>query len=80
LAHSVVQIARSESVLAIWLCGEFVGRNVQLLRERAWFDIPIVYVNQHRAISPSKKACRGSGRSSRHSPHGPGLPVIPDKR
>jgi hypothetical protein len=59
LAHSVVQIARSESVLAIWLCGEFVGRNVQLLRERAWFDIPIVYVNQHRAILAVEKGLSG---------------------
>jgi hypothetical protein len=32
---------------------------VQLLRERAWFDIPIVYVNQHRAILAVEKGLSG---------------------
>jgi hypothetical protein len=36
-----------------------VGRNVQLLRERAWFDIPIVYANQHRAILAFEKGESG---------------------
>jgi hypothetical protein len=36
-----------------------VGRNVQLLRERAWFDIPIVYANQHRAILAVEKGSSG---------------------
>jgi hypothetical protein len=34
-------------------------RNVQLLRERDWFDIPIVYANQHRAILVIEKGASG---------------------
>lgn len=36
-----------------------VGRNIQLLRERAWFDNPIVYANQHRAILAVEKGESG---------------------
>jgi hypothetical protein len=30
-------------------------RNIQLLKERPWFDIPMVYANQRRAIVAIEK-------------------------
>jgi hypothetical protein len=35
------------------------ARNLQLLKQRAWFDIPIVYKNQHRAILAIEKGPPG---------------------
>jgi hypothetical protein len=34
-------------------------RNLQLLKERAWFDIPLVYTNQRRAIIAIEKGAPG---------------------
>jgi hypothetical protein len=34
-------------------------RNVQLLKERSWFDVPLVYVNQRRAIIAVEKGAPG---------------------
>jgi hypothetical protein len=34
-------------------------RNVQLLKERAWFDIPVVYTNNRRAILALEKGTPG---------------------
>lgn len=34
-------------------------RNIQLLKERAWFDIPLVYSNQRRAIITIEKGSPG---------------------
>jgi hypothetical protein len=36
-----------------------VQRNLQLLKERAWFDIPIVYTNGGRAILAMEKGAPG---------------------
>jgi hypothetical protein len=35
------------------------ARNLQLLKERAWFDVPIVYTNQRRAIVAIEKGAPG---------------------
>ena len=35
------------------------ARNLQLLKERSWFDIPLVYVNQRRAIIAIEKGSPG---------------------
>jgi hypothetical protein len=35
------------------------ARNLQLLKERAWFDIPMIYANQHRGILSIEKSFRG---------------------
>lgn len=35
------------------------GRNLQLLKERSWFDIPLVYTNQRRAIVALEKGAPG---------------------
>ena len=34
-------------------------RNIQLLKERAWFDIPLVYANNRRAILAMEKGTPG---------------------
>ncbi len=34
-------------------------RNLQLLKERSWFDVPLVYVNQRRAIVAIEKGAPG---------------------
>jgi hypothetical protein len=34
-------------------------RNLQLLRERGWFDFPMVYANQHRGILAATKGFHG---------------------
>jgi len=34
-------------------------RNVQLLKERSWFDVPLVYTNQRRAIIAIEKGSPG---------------------
>jgi hypothetical protein len=34
-------------------------RNVQLLKERSWFDVPLVYANQRRAIVAIEKGAPG---------------------
>jgi hypothetical protein len=34
-------------------------RNVQLLKERSWFDVPLVYANQRRAIIAVEKGAPG---------------------
>ena len=36
-----------------------VQHNVQLLKERSWFDIPIVYANGGRAILAMEKGAPG---------------------
>jgi hypothetical protein len=35
------------------------SRNIQLLKERSWFDIPLVYTNQRRAILAIEKGSPG---------------------
>ncbi|MCK7472699.1 MAG: hypothetical protein MZV49_02220 [Rhodopseudomonas palustris] len=40
-------------------CGERPLRNRQLLKERSWFDIPLVYSNQRRAIIAIEKGSPG---------------------
>ena len=35
------------------------ARNLQLLKERSWFDVPLVYINQRRAIIAIEKGVPG---------------------
>src|SRR5947208_16665402 len=35
------------------------ARNLQLLKERSWFDVPLVYVSQGRAILAIEKGAPG---------------------
>jgi len=34
-------------------------RNIQLVKERPWFDVPLVYANQRRAILAIEKGSPG---------------------
>jgi hypothetical protein len=36
-------------------------RNLQLLKERDWFDVPVVYNNNRRAILAIEKGTPGEG-------------------
>ena len=36
-----------------------VQRNIQLLKERSWFDVPVVYANNRRAILAIEKGPSG---------------------
>ena len=35
------------------------SRNVELMKERSWFDVPLVYANQRRAILAIEKGSSG---------------------
>jgi len=35
------------------------GKNLQMLKERGWFDIPLVYGNQRRAIMALEQGASG---------------------
>ena len=35
------------------------ARNLQLLKEHSWFDVPLVYANQRRAIIAIEKGVPG---------------------
>ena len=41
------------------------ARNIQLLKERSWFDVPLVYVNQRRAIIAIEKGAARRARLQR---------------
>jgi len=45
-------------------------RNLQLLKERSWFDVPLVYVNQRRAIIAIERARPVNARSTTRSRRG----------
>jgi hypothetical protein len=56
-----VSVKVTEGVFLIGFSGRKTDRalNVELLRERNWFDIPIVYADRHRAILAIEKGAPG---------------------
>jgi hypothetical protein len=56
-----VSVKVTEGVFLIGFSNQKTDRtlNVQLLSERDWFDIPIVYANRHRAILAIEKGATG---------------------
>jgi len=44
------------------------ARNIQLLTEHSWFDVPLVYANQRRATIAMRRARRENARSPRANP------------
>ncbi len=46
------------------------SRNLQLLKERSWFDVPLVYANQRRAIIAIEKGAPANAPSTTRSRHG----------
>jgi hypothetical protein len=59
LAGQSVKVTTGFFLLGLSAVDADVQRNVQLLRERAWFDIPIVYNDNRRAILAVEKGTSG---------------------
>jgi hypothetical protein len=59
LAGLAVKVTTGFFLIGLSAVETDVQRNVQLLRERAWFDIPIVYNNGRRAILAIEKGSPG---------------------
>jgi hypothetical protein len=59
LAGLSVQVRPGAFLIGLSAAGSDRARNLQLLRERAWFEIPIVYSNGTRAILTLEKGTDG---------------------
>jgi hypothetical protein len=60
LAGLAVKVTSGVFLIGLSVAAADRERNVQQLLERAWFDIPIVYVNQRRAILAIEKGDSGA--------------------
>jgi hypothetical protein len=59
LAGSAVKVTNGFYLIGLSNVDADKERNVQLLKERAWFDIPVVYNNNRRAILAMEKGTPG---------------------
>jgi hypothetical protein len=59
LAGSVVKIVDGDFLVGLSATEADKARNIQLLKERSWFDVPLVYSNQRRAIIAIEKGAPG---------------------
>jgi len=59
LAGQVVKVTNGYFLVGLSSFENERERNVQLLKERAWFDIPVVYTNNRRAILALEKGTPG---------------------
>jgi hypothetical protein len=59
LAGLAVKVTTGFFLIGLSAVEADVARNVQLLKERAWFDIPVVYNNGSRAILAMEKGTPG---------------------
>jgi hypothetical protein len=59
LAGLVVKVTPTFFLVGLASSGEDAQRNIALLKERAWFDIPLVYTNGRRAILAVEKGTPG---------------------
>ncbi|MBI4274530.1 MAG: hypothetical protein HY659_07505 [Rhizobiales bacterium] len=59
LAGLAVKVTTGFFLIGLSAVDADVQRNVQLLKERAWFDIPLVYSNNQRAILAIEKGTPG---------------------
>jgi hypothetical protein len=59
LAGSAVKVTNGFYLIGLSNLDTDKERNVQLLKERAWFDIPVVYNNNRRAILAMEKGTPG---------------------
>jgi len=59
LAGSAVKVTNVFYVIGLSTSGSEKDRNVQLLKERAWFDIPVVYNDNRRAVLAMEKGTPG---------------------
>jgi hypothetical protein len=59
LAGLVVKVTPTFFLVGLAASGEDAQRNIALLKERPWFDIPLVYTNGRRAILAVEKGTPG---------------------
>jgi hypothetical protein len=59
LAGIAVKVTNNVFLIGLSSAESDVQRNTQLLKERTWFDIPIVYSNSTRAILAMEKGTPG---------------------
>jgi hypothetical protein len=59
LAGLVVKVTPTFFLVGLAASGEDAARNIALLKERPWFDIPLVYTNGRRAILAVEKGTPG---------------------
>jgi hypothetical protein len=59
LAGLAVKVTNGYFLIGLSAVDVDVARNIQLLKERDWFDIPIVYTNNKRAILAMEKGTPG---------------------
>jgi hypothetical protein len=59
LAGSAVKVTNGFYLIGLSNLDNDKERNVQMLKERAWFDIPVVYSNNRRAILAIEKGSPG---------------------
>ena len=59
LAGSAVKVTNGFYLIGLSNSDENKERNLQLLKDRAWFDIPVVYNNNRRAILAMEKGTPG---------------------
>ena len=59
LAGLAVQVTPGYFLIGLSSLEADMQRNIQLLKERAWFDIPMVYANNRRAILAVEKGTPG---------------------
>jgi hypothetical protein len=59
LAGLAVKVTNNFFLIGLSAVESDQARNIQLLKERAWFDIPIVYTNNRRAILAIEKGTPG---------------------
>jgi hypothetical protein len=59
LAGLAVKVTSGFFLIGLSAVEADVKRNVELLKERAWFDIPVVYNNGTRAILAIEKGTPG---------------------
>src|SRR5262249_10884870 len=59
LSTKIVKVTRNVFLVGLSAIEADAQRNLELLKERAWFDIPIVYANGRRAILALAKGDTG---------------------
>jgi len=60
LAGPIVMVASGSFLVRLSAVGTEMQRNMELLRERGWFEIPIVYNDGRRAILAIQKGAAGN--------------------
>jgi hypothetical protein len=59
LAGLAVKVTAGFFLIGLSSAEADIQRNIQLLKERGWFDVPVVYANGRRAILAIEKGAPG---------------------